>query len=125
MGRPIRRPAAEVAQPMYKRISSALVLSALFVGAGGAGEALKSGPQPGKPLPGSFHPFNVNGEKGKGKYHCLVCEYGLDPVVLVFADNPKDPQVIDLLKRLDALVKKEQKTSYLHSFAVFLSGDAR
>src|SRR5262245_52497873 len=110
---------------MHKRLSCALVLSALFAGGLAGGEGVKSGPPPGKPLPGPFHPFNLNGEKGKGKYHCLVCEYGLDPVVVVFTrTDSKDPQVLSLLKRLDELVKKEQKNSYLHGFAVFLSKDA-
>lgn len=36
-----------------------------------AGEALKSGPQVGKNIPGAFHPTNVTGSQA-GKKHCLV-----------------------------------------------------
>src|SRR5262245_23771992 len=61
----------------------------------------------GKPnnVPGSFHPYNVNARQltpeelielekegkdrdkytSKGKFHCLVTEYDLDPVVMLFA----------------------------------------
>jgi hypothetical protein len=110
---------------MRKHLLSLLLLAGLLGGPFylGAGEPLKSGPQPGKLLPGSFHPFNLNGEH-KDKYHCLVCEYGLKPVVLVFARDYKDPAVIKLLDSLEDAVKKEEKKSYLKSFVVFLSKGA-
>jgi hypothetical protein len=36
-----------------------------------AGGSLESGPQPGKKIPGAFHPLNVTGSQA-GKKHCLV-----------------------------------------------------
>ncbi len=36
-----------------------------------AAEGLKSGPQPGKAIPGPFHPLNVTGS-GAGKKVCQV-----------------------------------------------------
>ena len=91
-----------------------------------AGEAFKSGPQPGAVLPGSFSPYNINGEY-KDRYHCLVCEHELNPVVMVFAREPaegKDQALADLLKKLDQAVARHQK-NYLAGFIVFLSPDAK
>jgi hypothetical protein len=101
-----------------------------------AGETFKSGLQKGDLLPASFAPFNINGPR-QGRYHCLVCEYGLDPVVLVFVREPakgkepakddgeaKSDAVGELLKKLDDAVARHDKAS-LHAFAVFLSPDAR
>jgi hypothetical protein len=85
----------------------------------------KSGPQTGELIPGSFAPFNVNGKR-KDRYHCLVCDYGVEPVVLVFAREPaegKDEALSDLLKKLDDAVERHQD-KFLHSFVVFLSPDA-
>jgi len=82
------------------------------------GEVLKSGLQPGESLPGTFEPLNVTGEHA-GKRHCLVCEHGLCPVVMVFAREASDP-LFQLLVKLDAaadMYKKEQ----LGCFVVFLS----
>jgi hypothetical protein len=86
-------------------------------------QTVKSGPQPGSILTSAFDAFNLNGPAGKGRYHCLVCEYGLRPVVLVFArDHPKGPEkaVDDLLQRLDQAVGRDPDT-YLKAFVVFLS----
>jgi hypothetical protein len=91
-----------------------------------AGDAVKSGPQPGEILPGSFAPFNINGEH-KNKYHCLVCKYEVNPVVMVFAREPaegKDQALTELLKKLDEAVGRHQK-AYFGSFVVFLSPDAK
>ncbi len=77
-------------------------------------------------LPGSFAPFNLNGSYS-GRYHCLVCEYELNPTVLVFArdaQGAKNEQLDALLAGLDkALVR--HKDRFLKSFVVFLSPDAR
>jgi hypothetical protein len=84
---------------------------------------LKSGPQAGQLVPGSFAPFNLNGPIGKGRYHCLVCDYKLNPVVMVFAReraDGKDKTVSDLLQRLDQALAKDQE-GYLKSFVVYLS----
>jgi len=90
-------------------------------------DAFVSGPQPGTILPGPFDVFNINGGRAKGRYHCLVCEYGLNPVVLVFTKEPaegKDAALKDLLKKLDEAVDNHA-ASYLASFVVFLSPDGR
>jgi hypothetical protein len=45
---------------------AALVVTGVF-----ADDALKSGPQVGKGIPGPFHPLNVTGKKA-GQKNCLV-----------------------------------------------------
>jgi hypothetical protein len=112
-----------------RTICQVLVVLATAAGAGflHAGEALQSGPQAGSLLPSSFHPFNLNGKIGKNRYHCLVCEYGLKPVVMVFArEHPdaKEAALADLLQKLDDAVERHQE-SYLSAFVVILSPDAR
>src|SRR5262249_4007955 len=92
-----------------------------------AGEAPKSGPAVGQLLPGSFQAFNLNGKTAKDRYHCLGCEYGLKPTVMVFArEHPdaKDPALADLLQKLDEAVDRHKDAS-LNAFVVFLSPDAR
>lgn len=103
-----------------------------------AQEAVKSGLQPGEMLPGGFHAFNINGEYGiqrnangdltqAGRYHCLVCEYGLAPVALVFArDKDAEPNenLVLLLKKLEEAVTKDPDSA-LRSFAVMLSPHGR
>lgn len=57
---------------MYKRVTvGAFALAAVAMSAALAGDALKSGPQPGTNIPGPFHPTNVTGAQA-GKKHCLV-----------------------------------------------------
>jgi hypothetical protein len=111
-----------------RRCVVAVVLPVLFLVPALAQEGkLRSGPQVGDLLPGSFHPFNYNGEKAPGRYHCLVCEFRLDPVVLVFArERPdgKNAELLDLLTKLDEAVKRHRDIP-LKSFVVFLSPDAR
>lgn len=88
---------------------------------------LISGPQPGQNLPGSFHPFNLNGKIGKDRYHCIVCEFGLHPVALVFArerSDGKDETLTELIKKLDEAVEKDQD-SIFRTAVIFLSPAAR
>jgi hypothetical protein len=85
----------------------------------------KSGPQKGELIGGSFAPFNINGKR-KDRYHCLVCEFGAEPAVAVFAREPaegKDEALSELLKQLDDAVERHQD-KFLHAFVVFLSPDA-
>lgn len=49
----------------------AFAVAALAFSAVLADEALKSGPEVGKPIPGAFHPLNVTGPKA-GEKNCLV-----------------------------------------------------
>jgi len=62
----------EVFSTMKHRMVAGVITAAVLVVAGAtAGEALKSGPQVGKSLPGPFHPLNVTGKQA-GNKHCLV-----------------------------------------------------
>ncbi len=102
------------------------------------GEPLKSGPQKGTYLPRAFHPLNINGKFGKevnekgevvhqGRYHCLVCEFGLNPVILVFAREKKDEKnevLVKLLQEIDKAIA-EDRDGALKGFVVFLSPYAR
>lgn len=91
-----------------------------------AQDALKSGPQVGSIIPGSFAPYNLNGAK-KGHLHCLVCEHDLNPVVMIFAREPadgKDEALTELLQKVDETIAKNQKAS-LRGFIVFVSPDSR
>jgi hypothetical protein len=102
----------------------ALGLSPWFLAAAGD-EKLRSGPQVGDIIPGPFDSFNLNGEKGTGRQHCLVCEYGLDPVVAIFARDlkGKDAALQHMLTKLDGILPKHAD-AYLRGFVVHLSPHA-
>jgi hypothetical protein len=115
-------------------LSIGLVLAMLFASAqmASAQGSLKSGPQPGQLIPGSFSPYNVNGkfgqkddgkEKVPGRHHCLVCEFELKPVVLIFVRESKDDKLLmELLKQIDQTIEKNREMGgNLSSFVVFLS----
>jgi hypothetical protein len=82
-------------------------------------QELKSGPQPDEMVPGPFHPYNLNGAQAAHP-HCLVCEYGLRPVVMIFTRDIS--KVTGLLQKLDEAVTRHQDTG-LKVFAVVLSPD--
>ena len=82
---------------------------------------VKSGPQSGEKVPGPFHPLNVTGEDA-GKKACLFCKNGDNPVAVVFARTPTDPNVTKLIKALDVATEKNAKAE-MGSFVVYLSGD--
>jgi ribosomal protein L29 len=80
------------------------------------------GLQPGGDLPGPFQPYNITGkERHRGKFHCLVSEHGLNPVVAVFVrgSDVSEP-VMKLLEKLDEAVARNEKIR-LGSFVVFMS----
>ena len=82
----------------------------------------KSGLQVGKDLPGPFQPYNVTGDRA-GRYHCLVTQTSLDPLVMIFV---RDLDYTDSLKALeDALDNRIAKNPNvrLNSFTVFLSDE--
>lgn len=85
---------------------------------------LKSGPPPGTVLAGPFEALNVSGP-AKGRYHCLVCRFGLNPSVLVFARTPgKDEEGLKvLLEKLDAAAEKFQAKKF-GAAVVYLSPEA-
>jgi hypothetical protein len=75
--------------------------------------------KPGEELPGTFQPYNLNG-RFRGRFHCLVCEHGLNPVAAVFVRGTDDLQGLTaFLQALDAAVKKNEK-SRLAAFAIFV-----
>ncbi len=97
------------------------VIASLSCSVALAAEAIKSGPQQGESIAGPFHFLNINGEHA-GNLHCLVCEYGLKPTVVVFArDSAAGNKALGtLLQKLDEAVGRH-KNARLRSFAVFLS----
>jgi hypothetical protein len=104
---------------MVHRYSKPLALVVMLFGSLWAysQEALKSGPQVGEFLPGPFHPLNLNGPHANNP-HCLVCEFSLGPVVLVFTRDVT--KVAGLLQKLDDAVARHPVEG-LRSFAVVLS----
>jgi hypothetical protein len=90
-----------------------------------AQDAAKSGPQVGQLVPGPFQAFNATGPYA-GRPHCLVCQHGLHPVVLVFARDPgeTDGPVMKLVKALDDAVEK-YRAADLNSFVVFLNDEVQ
>ena len=88
-----------------------------------AADDLKSGPQPGELVPGPFHFLNVNGPHASNP-HCLVCEFGLRPVVLVFIrDIPADKSPLsDLVQKLDEAVGR-YKNAELRAGVIVLNDD--
>ncbi|HZZ77017.1 MAG TPA: hypothetical protein VFE62_00780, partial [Gemmataceae bacterium] len=79
-------------------------------------------------VPGPFECFNING-KAKGRPHCLVCKFALNPVVLIFTKEPaagKDGPLNDLLEQLDKLAALPDFAERdLSIGVVFLSPDAK
>ena len=111
-----------------KRLLTLTVLVAALSLAAAQDESFSSGPKKGAVLPGPFVCYNLNGKIGKGRQHCLVCEYGLNPVAMIFVrENPKDKDgpLAKLLTKLDEIVEREKEKSYFSSFAVYLSPHAK
>ena len=99
-----------------------------------------AGAEVGKNIPVTFQPYNVNSAvplveepegdprakegKGpkytsKGKFHCLVTEYDLDPVVMLVARGLEENAAFrDLLTKLDAALDRN-KLARLRCFVVF------
>ncbi|HLN27123.1 MAG TPA: hypothetical protein VK395_05225 [Gemmataceae bacterium] len=100
-----------------------LVVAILSSQVQAAGDELKSGPQPGEEIPGPFHILNINGEHA-ANLHCLVCAYGLRPVVAVFTREPiaANKTLATLLQKLDEDLVK-YKDARLRAFAVLLSDE--
>jgi hypothetical protein len=76
-------------------------------------------------LPGPFHPYNVVNGKYPNKFHNLTNEFGLNPTVMVFAQNVDTAQkgpLPQLLQELDKYIVERPKTR-LNAFAVFLFND--
>jgi hypothetical protein len=104
--------------------SCIFVIAALLLVAAGPQEkgkpaAQKGGLKAGDELPGPFQPYNVNG-RFKGRFHCLVCQHGLNPTAAVFVRGTGDLGVSALLQALEAAVKtKKNEKARLGAFAIF------
>jgi hypothetical protein len=87
-----------------------------------ADQGLQSGPALGQDLPGPLQVLNATGD-WVGKYHCPVCEVGLNSAVLIFTrDLPQPGQPLTkLLQNLEAAM--EQQNGRLAAVAVLLVGD--
>jgi hypothetical protein len=116
---------------MRNAVWSVLILGVLGTVSGAAVAAdppsEETGLRPGKDeVGGSFLPYNVTGkDRHRGKFHSLVSEYGLDPVVVVFIRGIEPgASTMDLLTKLDALVEKSERIR-LHAYAVFLSDNLK
>lgn len=96
--------------------------AAVCLVAGFAAAAEKSGPQAGEEVPGPFTPLNINGSKA-GEKHCLYCENGKNPVVMVFARNPDCPVTQKLLKKIDEATAKNSGAD-MGSFVVFCTDES-
>jgi hypothetical protein len=84
---------------------------------------IKSGPQAGEMVAGPFHYLNINGAHA-GNPHCLVCEFGLCPAVLIFVrETPSSNSALaGLLQKLDAAIARYQNAE-LRTGVVVLSDD--
>lgn len=151
---------------MHRIMAAAVVAAGFWVSAQAGEDALVSGPQAGKTLPGPFDTLTINSnvvrklvqeiaqfkedyqkdlEEGKKEaqdelrrlekklelarniQHCLVCDFGLNPVVMVFVREPgqdKDAGLNTLLAKLDEIAPRHQAV-YFESGVIFLSPDAR
>jgi hypothetical protein len=126
-----------------------LLLAVVMVPAATPSAQITTGPSAAdKNVPGSFHPYNVTArevpldeldasereelEKGRGrrytsrgKFHCLVTEYDLDPVVMLVARGLDESKGFhDLLTRLEETIVKD-RASRLRAFVVFLDDDPK
>jgi hypothetical protein len=104
------------------RLLAPLLLAACCpaIEAQAADNAWQSGLQSGDEILAIFEPLNVTGPYA-GEPHCLVCENGANPVVMVFARRLTEP-VIRLLAKIDAATAKHRAHD-MGSFAVFLDDD--
>jgi hypothetical protein len=89
---------------------------------------LKPAPPDGKPgagseIPGPFRPYNITGkDEFRGKFHSVISEHDLDPVVLVLVRGTSPAPVAALLPPLDEAVKKNERLR-LAAVVVFLSAE--
>ena len=76
----------------------------------------------GKDLPGPFQPYNVTGARA-GRFHCLVTQTSLDPVVIVFLRDLDFTEPFQTLEaELDNRIAKNPNVR-LSSFTVVVSDD--
>src|SRR5580658_8714358 len=91
---------------MYPLLTGLLLLVPPAVTAADPPVDAKSVMKPGSDVPGTFLPFNATGPY-KGRFHCLVSDYGPEPVVVVFArDLEATPALKDLLQQIEQRIEK-------------------
>jgi hypothetical protein len=91
----------------------------LLAGAAFAAD-LKSGLQVGD-YPGAFNVTDVTGPSA-GQKLCYRCQYGSRPVVSIFTRSV-DPNVVKLVKELDAVVVKNSEDKKMAAFVTVLTND--
>lgn len=102
------------------RLPVCTALAALLLVA--ADDPKAAGLKPGADLPGPFTPYNITG-KYQGRFHCLVCEHGLEPAALVFVrGSDVSKELEELLQALDAVGRENPKSRFV-TFAVFVEDD--
>ncbi len=115
---------------MWQRLFAATTLGLAALVAWPAlapGQQIKSGPQVDETMPGAIQALNVTGPFA-GRYHCLVCEYRLYPVALVFVKARPDgitPEVKKLLEALDAAAVEHHDNTGMEAFLVYVTPLAR
>jgi hypothetical protein len=114
---------------MSKRWFAVIVLcvAALLLSHHSGAQEIKSGPKRDELLPASFQPLNLNGEF-KDRHHCLVCQFRINPVALVFvkqSGTKVDPELKKLLDALETQVKEHFDDTGFSSFVVFVTPDAK
>lgn len=81
------------------------------------------GLEKGKDLPGPFNPYNVTGPWA-GRYHCLVTQTSLDPLVMIVVRDFDFTEALQSLEtQLDHRIEKNPNVR-LSSFTVFLRDQA-
>jgi hypothetical protein len=107
---------------MYRLLAGLLLLLPSAVTAADPPADARSTLKQGTNLPGTFLPYNVTGP-AKGRFHCLISDFGLEPVVMVFArDLEATPALKSLLQQLDQRIAKNP-AARVHAFVVFVSDD--
>jgi hypothetical protein len=115
-------------------ILAAVATASLLVTSWSLAAEIPSGPQPEKEkptkIPGNFSPLVINGvwkdvnDKPVDRPHSVVIDFGLKPVVLVFARSYSDDLTLAFLKKLDAKVEAH-KDQHLKGGVVFLGFDEK
>jgi hypothetical protein len=109
---------------MCKTVSLGGIVACLIVALSPvlADQGLQSGPTLGQDLPGPLQILNATGE-WVGKYHCPVCEVGLNSGVLIFTRELPQPgqPLTKLLQSLEGSM--EHHTGRPAGVAVLLIGD--
>jgi hypothetical protein len=77
--------------------------------------SVTSGPQAGEKVPGPFKVLNITGPEA-GQTSCQYCNHGTRPVTAIFIKSIT-PEIAQLLKIIDTVTAKNQKTG-LGSFVV-------